>query len=1007
MHAGNACQVPRLPNIARYAQKMTLSYFEERLQNGGAKYGISLQMLRPAFGGILQAISSSGFFRTYTDHSLKHCDQMLAILAWLLPNNVKEGLTDIECGLLVLAVYLHDLGMLATQKEFETRQSNDDFVRYQQQYTQAFDTASTLSADHPSLDHFLFEEYIRQTHSQRIFDWLISDHNTLPQAKHLRGLLYQTSDTFRHYLGVICRSHHLNNLHDKGLYPVDCQFGNDPTERANIQFVAICLRLADILHMSRDRTPSIQFQLISPRNPISAREWAKQLDVSGVGISISDPAEVRVHAVCRTPQIYFYLKDFIKICDEELLKCRGWLEANPPAVFNRYNLAVRHVSDFGLRVYGFIAERFELQLDQRRVIDLLMGHSLYGDSKVAIRELVQNALDAVRVRRLEDPTLKPSISIQLNEDNTVLEITDNGIGMDLEVIRNHFLKIGDSYYRSPEFRRRCPAYTPISQFGIGFLSSFMIADRVTVLTRTRAETAATLVLQLEDIYDLFAVREITRNDKEGRSVENGGTSVILHLRKDVDLGDLFEDVRRWLVFLEFPITVKVGSGSPKEVWGIKGTTSAEIAADIAHRVEDDNTQYLPIQINRDSVNVVILWPGGKLGDIPLLDPAGRYLLPLTARFSHWHDEIRSSRRRAEESLIRKVANGGIFLASEIPGLTIAEWPIIHYVVDCRGELRFTPLVSRGGIAVDESSIKILNLFVECLADFFTENIKQLLKTGVSKYFCSYYLASAFALLLFKGRETDRTQERSVSTSIAVQNAYRVPFLLFKHGSELLLRSWKDHAGQPIVIGRNVYNDLLRSVAVGVVDFPLPKEVIESLPEHFLLTMGAEEVIEQMILGSSYRPSAVQYHEPSRGIFVRWETNAKPDSFGGIYLPDFPEELNNVTAIRLPMASCLNLKDLFVKGVIALANQAIGKAADSQLFGRSRLKMEEEYIDILFRVTRMSREFEGERDRLHRRLREVFLEITPATVEVPDDLIDLCIDTRIIGHDLWAFGNRAR
>jgi hypothetical protein len=440
-----------------------------------------------------------------------------------------------------------------------------------------------------------------------------------------------------------------------------------------VQFLAICLRLADILHMSRDRTPPIEFRLISPRNPVSAREWAKQLDVGGIGLSVVDPTEIRVHAVCGNPRVYFYLKDFIRLCDEELSRCRAWLETAPANVSSQYFLAARRVSDAGLQAHGFIAERFELELAQHRVIDLLMGHSLYGDAKVAIRELIQNSLDAVRVRRLEESRLKPAIIVHLKADLGTLEITDNGIGMDLDVIRKHFLKVGDSYYRSAVFRRRFPGYTAISQFGIGFLSSFMIADRVTVVTRSTASGSATLVLELEDIYDLFAVRETAQYGKEGLPVAEGGTSVILHLRKGVGLSDLCEDVRRWLVFLEFPITVKAGDDAPVEVWGIRGTTPGEIASDITRKSGDDATEFFPIVLSKDSVEIVILWPGGKLGDVPVLDPAGRYLLPLTTRVRHsYYDDFKFRGQPRSEGLVRKVANGGVFLAGDVPGLKIKE-----------------------------------------------------------------------------------------------------------------------------------------------------------------------------------------------------------------------------------------------------------------------------------------------------------------------------------------------
>jgi hypothetical protein len=979
---------------------MPLSYFEQRVHDGGACYGIALSTLRPGVIEMLESLRTSGFFRTYTDHSIRHCDQMFAILTWLLPDSVRTALTDIECCLLVVAVYLHDLGMLATMSEFGDRQDDEDFVRFQQRYLQGLEASSTLDADHPTLDHFIFEEYIRSTHARRILTWLTADATEPTQAQALRGLLYTTSEPFRHYLGLICQSHHLNNLYDRSSYPVDFRFGNEPTDCANIQFLAICLRLADILHMSRDRTPSLVFRLISPRNPVSAREWAKQLDISGVGLSAVDSTVVAVYAVCRNPRVYFYLKDFIKICDEELSRCRAWLEAAPAAIAPRYFLNVRHVSDGGLQAHGFIAERFELELDQHRVIDLLMGHSLYGDARVAIRELLQNSLDAVRVRWLEEPHLKPAIVVHVNADRTQLEITDNGIGMDLDVIRKHFLKVGDSYYRSADFRRRCPGYTPISQFGIGFLSSFMIADRVTVITRASKPGSATLVLELEDIYDLFAVRETAQYGKDGLSVAEGGTTVILHLRKGVELRDLCEDVQRWLVFLEFPITVKIADDPPIEAWGIRGKTPGEIAADITRRSDDNVTEFFPIMLSREGVEIVILWPGGKLGDVPVLDPAGRYLLPLTQRVRHWYEDDRMHRGpRTTQGLVRKVANGGVFLANDVPGLKIRETLRIHYVVDCRAELRFTPLVSRGGIAVDDACIKILDLFIEGLIGFLEKNISQLLASGVSKYFCSYYAAQAIGLLLSR-EDIEKNEERVLSAIMAVRHAYKLVFILFKRKDELVLGSWQQHNGQPVVLGRNVYDSLLRSVAFGLVDFPLPKEVIDSLPDNYILSMGAEEVIRPMMLLTTYSPSAVLYHEPSRGVFVRWELDAPTTRFGATALLDFPEELRDVAGLKFSMVSCLSKGHPAIRRLIHFANDIIQRTGESK-----RAAVEEKCTEVAFELGHMKGHpgLLDDAGELRRHLRDRLARIADTEIDVPDDLVALCLDAKVVRDDLWWHG----
>lgn len=119
-------------------------------------------------------------------------------------------------------------------------------------------------------------------------------------------------------------------------------------------------------------------------------------------------------------------------------------------------------------------------------MELLVGRNLYQDPAVFVRELLQNAIDAVRTREKLDRNLpanwKPRINISSwmdSEGYHWFRIEDNGIGMTAEIIREFFLKIGRSYYNSDNFMQaklRCkadPNYMPISRFGIGILSCFM------------------------------------------------------------------------------------------------------------------------------------------------------------------------------------------------------------------------------------------------------------------------------------------------------------------------------------------------------------------------------------------------------------------------------------------------------------------------------------------------------------------------------------------------------
>jgi molecular chaperone HtpG len=692
--------------------KSELSYFEERFKESESKIGISLSLCRKNISTMLSLIPRTGFFRTYTDHSINHCSSMFGILTWLIPEEIKKRLSDTECSLLVLSVYIHDLGMLATQQEFETRSQNPEFIKFEHEYVFDFNTNAPISADHPTKDHFIFEEFIRHTHADRIHNWIQNDFSSLPQESELKPLFHSASESLRYYLALICKSHHLNNLHDTTLYPTEFYFGSDS---ANIQFLAICLRLADILHLTSDRTPPIEFRILSPKNPVSAREWAKQIHVSGIGISRTNSSIINIDAVCKDHRAFFYIRDFISVINKELQQCLNWLDIPARSISQKYFLIVKSVTDEGLKAIGFIAEKFSLQIDHKRTIELLMGNNLYGDNKVVIRELIQNSIDAVKVRLLETEKLKPKIRIELDNLNRTLKITDNGIGMDLDILRQHFLRVGDSYYRSNNFKKRCPNYTPISQFGIGFLTSFMIADKVEVITKSCKESSKILKLVLEDIYDLFAVTELDTIDNQSKLISTGGTIIKLFLREGIKFDNLNVEVAKWIVYLNFAIEVVIDNNPATLITGIQGSTAEEIGKDIIERFSDDYTEYCPILIENKDVIITVLWEGNKFGDEYLLAPAGRLLLPLSRSMYYFGrgDMERDMRRMKEKSDIRKVANGGIFLSEILPGFKLSEGhhrPNFHYVIDCRGETRFTPLVSRAGIAVDSASIEILSFF---------------------------------------------------------------------------------------------------------------------------------------------------------------------------------------------------------------------------------------------------------------------------------------------------------
>src|SRR5437762_1302394 len=211
-------------------------------------------------------------------------------------------------------------------------------------------------------------------------------------------------------------------------------------------------------------------------------------------------------------------------------------------------------------------ETFQFQAEARQVLDLMI-HSLYTQMEIFLRELISNAsdaLDRLRFEALSRPELigpdeKLEIWIESDPNARTLTISDNGIGMSREEVVANIGTIAKSGTRELlESLRDKPSETLttlIGQFGVGFYSAFVAADRVTLLTRRAGEEKA---VQWESSGDgTFTVTEASKFTR--------GTSVTLHLKKfeeDAEVDDFTEKrviegiVKRYSDFVSYPIIYK-------------------------------------------------------------------------------------------------------------------------------------------------------------------------------------------------------------------------------------------------------------------------------------------------------------------------------------------------------------------------------------------------------------------------------------------------------------------
>jgi molecular chaperone HtpG len=180
------------------------------------------------------------------------------------------------------------------------------------------------------------------------------------------------------------------------------------------------------------------------------------------------------------------------------------------------------------------AETLGFQTEAKQLLHLMI-HSLYSNKEIFLRELISNASDAtdkLRVEALENASLYESdgdlkIRIAVDEDAKTIEISDNGIGMSRdEVITNlgTIAKSGTADFLSKLTGDQKKDSQLIGQFGVGFYSSFIVAQRVVVETRRAGADASEAVRWSCEGEADFQIEAISRDQR--------GTSITLHLKED-------------------------------------------------------------------------------------------------------------------------------------------------------------------------------------------------------------------------------------------------------------------------------------------------------------------------------------------------------------------------------------------------------------------------------------------------------------------------------------------
>lgn len=409
-------------------------------------------------------------------------------------------------------------------------------------YTEELDGCKDSVSKYMNKSKFIRSEFIRQTHHIRVVDNVYALKGKIADAI---GGFY--AESFVEDLAAVCRCHG-EKLEKIFELPIARKDWSD--ENANIQFLAILLRLGDVIHFDSERAPMSLYAEKQISDAESYKHWnAKFQELQYTVHNENSKVSIRYQAYCREPEMYYFIQDYLDGIDNEIdnyyiLKNRWELIQNRE--LERYYLNIDKVDRTQIKYDRdrFVPDKnMKFVLNQSKILELLMGIQLYKDKFLCIREIYQNALDASKcmkaynrkLGKTENLTIQFGVGVEEIQGKTEKYIycLDHGTGMNEYIIRNYLLHIGNSYYRSKEFAKKNTDWgydvNPTSQFGIGLLSGYMLADKIGITTIHYEDNKA-LSFVLEGANEHFYYIKPNRLEKE--QIGEHGTLIKLYLKSE-------------------------------------------------------------------------------------------------------------------------------------------------------------------------------------------------------------------------------------------------------------------------------------------------------------------------------------------------------------------------------------------------------------------------------------------------------------------------------------------
>ena len=467
--------------------------------------------------------TTSRFFPYYTRHDANHGFRVVRRIEQILkPSCLASSTDDALCAtelfLLITSAYAHDLGMTVFPDEEGRLAEMLALPRYP-----GWETDPKL------------QSYLRKNHSKRGGEYI-----------------YANAERLQVPMNLIAAIDWMMKSHNLSIPELDQNLSSPfaAEERViDVRQMSIVLCIADAIEFSDTRVVEGVLDLISkddtPEARVSYRENMKHACISD-SLAVDDDGRIVISGTFDDPTVVSLAHHS---CDQIEEWIRGYCDIDRRSAVKRLLVRPEPLQRrFELRSARF--ERLGVRISKKNVIDLISSNAVWRtDRGVAIRELVQNAVEACRYRRFHSAPsdgYTPKIDLAFNRANKTVTISDNGCGMSERVVLDHFLTVGNS--RTSEKAYVAEGYASIARFGIGFWSVFTIAESARIETSpfegNNSEgysEGVSFEVELGDLKDYTVFSSLERS---------AGTTIVLTLKDDMVVDEIFEQARKQILCSE-------------------------------------------------------------------------------------------------------------------------------------------------------------------------------------------------------------------------------------------------------------------------------------------------------------------------------------------------------------------------------------------------------------------------------------------------------------------------